>query len=63
MSIIGIFDLLGFVSASSNDVRWASPQTGATGYFAAALIFWAFCFGMSRYSIYTERRLNTGHKR
>ncbi len=63
VSIIGIFDLLGFVSASSNDVKWASPQTGATGYFAAALIFWAFCFSMSRYSIFTERRLNTGHKR
>ncbi len=63
VSIIGIFDLLGFVSASSNDVKWASPQTGATGYFAAALIFWVFCFSMSRYSIYTERRLNTGHKR
>ena len=28
-----------------------------------ALMFWIFCFGMSRYSMYTERRLNTGHKR
>ncbi len=39
------------------------PQTGNTGYFSAAVIYWAFCFGMSRYAMYTERRLNTGHKR
>ena len=43
--------------------KWASPQTGNTGYFAAAVIYWAFCFGMSRYAMYTEQRLNTGHKR
>jgi general L-amino acid transport system permease protein len=29
----------------------------------AAFIFWMFCFGMSRYSQFMERRLNTGHKR
>ncbi len=61
--VIGIFDLLNMVQAGFNDVNWASPQTGNTGYFAAALIYWAFCFSMSRYSIYMERRLNTGHKR
>ena len=33
------------------------------GYVFAALVFWIFCFGMSRYSIYMERRLDTGHKR
>jgi general L-amino acid transport system permease protein len=27
------------------------------------LMFWVFCFGMSRYSQFVERRLNTGHKR
>ncbi len=63
VSIVGIFDLLGFVVTTSNDVKWASPQTGSTGYFAAALMFWVFCFGMSRYSLFVERRLNTGHKR
>ena len=45
------------------DPNWASPDTPATGYVFAALVFWVFCFGMSRYSIYTERRLDTGHKR
>ena len=34
-----------------------------TAYFSAALMFWIFCFGMSRYSLFIERRLNTGHKR
>ena len=26
-------------------------------------VFWLFCFGMSRYSIFMERRLAKGHKR
>ncbi len=61
--IIGLYDFLGIITAGTQDGKWASPQTGNTGYFAAALIYWAFCFGMSRYAMYTERRLNTGHKR
>jgi general L-amino acid transport system permease protein len=61
--IIGLFDLLGIVKVSFADPKWASPQTAATGFFVAALIFWVFCFGMSRYSIFMERRLATGHKR
>ncbi len=61
--IIGLFDLLGIVNASFSDPKWVSPQTGQTGYFVAALMFWVFCFGMSRYSIFMERRLATGHKR
>ena len=60
---IGLFDLLGIVQASFNDAKWASPQTGNTGYFTLAAIYWLFCFSMSRYSIFTESRLNTGHKR
>ena len=61
--IIGIFDLLGIVQFNFTDANWASPKTPATGYVFAALVFWAFCFGMSRYSIYTERRLDTGYRR
>jgi general L-amino acid transport system permease protein len=61
--IIGLFDLLGIVNASFNDPNWVSPQTPLTGYFVAALMFWVFCFGMSRYSMFMERRLQTGHKR
>ncbi len=61
--IIGLFDLLGIVQLNFSDANWASPQTPATGYVFAGVIFWLFCFGMSRYSVYTERRLHTGHRR
>jgi general L-amino acid transport system permease protein len=62
--IISMFDLLGVVKQNiSGDPTWATPQTAKTGYVFAAAIFWFFCFGMSRYSQYMERRLDTGHKR
>lgn len=61
--IVSIFDLLGMIQASRNDPIWSSPTTGATGYLVAAMVFWCFCFGMSRYSQWIERRLATGHKR
>lgn len=61
--IIGLFDLLGIVQLNFADANWASPQTPLTGYVFAAFVFWLFCFGMSRYSIYTERRLQTGYRR
>lgn len=63
VTVIGIFDLLNMVQAGFNDAVWASPQTGNTGYFSLALIYWAFCFSMSRYAIYVERRLDSGIKR
>jgi general L-amino acid transport system permease protein len=61
--IIGLFDLLGIVRLNFSDTTWASWQTPATGLVFAAFVFWMFCFGMSRYSQFMERRLNTGHKR
>jgi len=61
--IIGLFELLGTVRQSFANPEWATSQTPATGLVFAALIFWIFCFGMSRYSIAIERRLHTGHKR
>ncbi len=63
VTIIGLFDFLGIIVTGANDANWASPQTGPTGYFVAALGFWLFCFGMSRYAAFIERRLHTGHKR
>ena len=62
--IIGLFDLLGIVQQSiSADAKWFSPQTAATGYVFAGAVFWIFCFGMSRYSAFLERRLATGDRR
>ncbi|MER8569202.1 amino acid ABC transporter permease [Mesorhizobium sp. M0924] len=61
--IISMFDLLGVVKQNFSDANWATPQTARSGLIFAAFVFWLFCFGMSRYSMYTERRLDTGHKR
>ncbi|CAH2409196.1 amino acid ABC transporter permease [Mesorhizobium escarrei] len=63
VSIISMFDLLGVVKQNFNDPNWATPQTARSGLVFAAFVFWLFCFGMSRYSMFTERRLDTGHKR
>ena len=59
--IIGLFDLLNSVKQASADPAWLGMAS--EGYVFAALIFWIFCFGMSRYSMHLERKLDTGHKR
>lgn len=61
--IIGLFDLLGIIQSTFADASWATPVTSLTGYLVAAAIFWIFCFGMSRYSVFLEDKLHTGHKR
>ncbi|MBI1620394.1 amino acid ABC transporter permease [Aquamicrobium zhengzhouense] len=61
--IIGMFDLLGIVRQNFTDAAWASAQTPMSGLVFAGAVFWIFCFGMSRYSIWMERRLDTGHRR
>lgn len=60
--IIGMFDLLGIVRQNFSDATWATKQTPATGLVFAGFVFWIFCFCMSRYSLYMERRLDTGHR-
>lgn len=61
--IIGMFDLLGIVRQNFTDANWASAQTPMSGLLFAGAVFWVFCFGMSRYSIWMERRLDTGYRR
>jgi len=63
VSIVGIFDLLNTVQAATSDADWFSPNQAVTGYVFAAAVYWVFCFSMSRYSMFMEDRLNTGHKR
>ena len=63
VSIIGMFDLLGIVNLNQSDANWATPVTPVTGYVFAGFIFWIFCFGMSRYSLFMERHLDTGHRK
>ncbi|RQW63542.1 amino acid ABC transporter permease [Vibrio viridaestus] len=59
--IIGMFDVLGIGQAANTDPNWLGYSTES--YVFVALVFWIFCFGMSRYSIWLENKLNTGHKR
>lgn len=59
--IIGLFDLLAITKVALADPAWLGFSTEA--YLFAGLVFWIFCFGMSRYSIYLEGKLHTGHKR
>lgn len=62
--IVGMKDLLEAVKTKNDTaLEWQSANTATTGYLFAAMVFWVFCFGMSRYSIFMERRLNTGYKR
>jgi general L-amino acid transport system permease protein len=62
VSIVALFDLLGQLHASFADPVWATPTTLFTGFAFTGLIYFTFCFGMSRYSLFVENRLNT-HRR
>ena len=59
--IIGLFDLLGMAQLAATNPNWLGFSK--EGYVFAALGFFVFCFSMSRYSQYLERRLNTGHRK
>ncbi|MBI1905217.1 MAG: amino acid ABC transporter permease [Rhodocyclales bacterium] len=59
--IIGLFDLFNSIHQATVDPAWLGFAT--EGYVFAAVMFWIFCFGMSRYSMRLERKLHTGHKR
>jgi general L-amino acid transport system permease protein len=62
VSIVALFDLLGQLRASFSDPAWATPTTLFTGFAFTGIIYFAFCFGMSRYSLFVENRLNA-HRR
>jgi general L-amino acid transport system permease protein len=62
VSIVALFDLLGSLRASFSDPAWATPTTLFTGFAFAGIIYFTFCFGMSRYSLFVENRLNA-HRR
>jgi general L-amino acid transport system permease protein len=58
VSIVALFDLLGQVHTSFADPVWATPTTLFTGFAFAGMIYFTFCFAMSRYSLFVEHRLN-----
>jgi general L-amino acid transport system permease protein len=62
VSIVALFDLLGQLRASFSDPNWSTPTTLFTGFAFTGIIYFVFCFGMSRYSLFVENRLNA-HRR
>src|SRR5208282_6268237 len=62
VSIVALFDLLGSLHATFADPVWSTPTTLFTGFAFVGMIYFAFCFGMSRYSLFVENRLNA-HRR
>ncbi len=63
VAVVGIFDFLRTVETARLDPLWAGPTISTTGYVFAALFYFTFCFGMSRYSLFVERRLSYGRGR
>jgi len=61
VSIIGLFDLLNMARAIGEDTNWLGLFIEP--FFVVTLIYFAFCFAMSQYSINLERRLDTGQRR
>ncbi len=45
--IVGLLDFLGMIKASAQDPQWLGHD--AEAYVFCALVYWIFCFGMSRY--------------
>jgi len=61
--IVAIFDLLGQLRAAFADPSWATPATLFTGFAFAGAIYFLGSFGMSRYALFVERRLDIGRLR
>lgn len=59
--IIGLLDVLGMGRSALADTRWNGLSNEV--YVSIALFFFICCFGMSRYSIYLEGKLDKGYKR
>ncbi len=57
---IGLLDPIGRASAIRATSDWQGIYWELFLFIGA--IFWIFCFGMSRYSMYLERRLKTDHR-
>ena len=58
--IIGLFDLLSTVKIALTDPAWSG--FGVEAYLFASLVYFAFCFAMSRYSVRLEREYARGQK-
>ncbi|MFD2738057.1 amino acid ABC transporter permease [Sulfitobacter aestuarii] len=59
VSIISMFDPVGLASAIRADTAWNGIYWELFIFIGA--VFFVFCFSMSRYSMYLERKLKTSH--
>ncbi len=59
--VIGLLDPIGLSQAILADSKWQGLSNEI--YIFIAVFFFISCFAMSRYSIYLENKLHTGHKR
>ena len=61
VALVGIFDLLGVSRAIVADQEWLGLDVDL--YVFIAVGFFIFCFSMSRYSLWLEKRLSHGEER
>jgi len=59
--IVGQIELLGMAQSSARDPNWLGTINTALAF--VSVVYFTFCFSMSRYSQYLERKLHRGHKR
>jgi len=58
--IIGLFDLLAMVHLTGSDASWLGFET--EGYVFVTIVFWFFCFSLSKYGKYLEVKYNTDNR-
>ena len=57
--VVGLLEILGMVNLAKTNPAWLGMAT--EGYVFVALVYWIFCFAMSRYSLSIEEKLKTTH--
>ncbi|CAG36165.1 amino acid ABC transporter permease [Desulfotalea psychrophila] len=60
VAVIGLLDLLGVAKAALADAAWLGFTKEA--YVFAGLVFWIFCFAISRYSNFLEKKYHTNYR-
>jgi general L-amino acid transport system permease protein len=61
VAVVGLYDFLNIVRTGSRDANWIGTEI--EGFVFCAAVYWVICYGMSRYSVHLERKLDTGHKK
>ena len=57
--VVGLMELLGMVNMAKTNPAWLGLAT--EGYVFAAIVYFIFCFAMSRYSLRLEKQLKTSN--